>query len=900
MSPNRRILLNIIATYGRSLYALAVGLLTARWALQALGEVDYGLMGVVGGLTTFISFFNGILAGSIGRFYAFSVGAAARVENTQTGMDECRKWFTVATSIHTVMPVLLMCVGYPIGHWAVCNYLTIPPERVHDCVWVFRFVCVTCFVSMVSVPLNAMYTAKQYIAELTIYSYVTTTVNALLLYYMITHPSVWLVRYAFYTCLVGLIPSVLIACRAVVLFKECRIVPKYLFSPQDIRRLASFAGWNFFGAMGNLLKGAGMNVLVNKMLGPSRNAASAIASAVAGHTQTLSASMTGAFSPAITNAVGSGDMVRVISLVHKTCKFGAVMILPFAIPAALEIDEILLLWLRNPPEGVARLCIWTMAVLVLENMTAGLWIAISANGRIRLYQLIVGSCFMLTLPIAWLMMKWGFGIYSVGYSLFITLAIVAAVRVMAVRMLLGINPGYWVKRILVPVSVAALVSSVFGCLPKAFMMPSLLRLSITAVLSEVVLWFLILFYVLDPEERKFFRSRIMSMLSKFGPGNKRLAERGGCAGCGACAAACPCLAIRFQPDAEGFCFPDVDECKCNGCGACVRACPLSRKRERDDSPKCYAARSRNPILVAGSSSGGVFSELAIKTIARGGVVFGAAYNEDDLTVRHVFVESVDELFRLRGSKYVQSAIGDTYKDARRFLAAQRPVLFSGTPCQIAGLLSYLHSPSEHLLTVEVICHGVPPPKLFERLKDDLKLAHGMALSAISFRDKSEGWTSRAITGWYDNGRKIREHGPLNSYFKAFIGHLSLRKSCERCEFIDGKSGADITLGDFWGVNHVIPELDDDRGVSAVIAHSAKGVTSFEETDCHRYNVSIADIARYNPSYRAKRLPARLRNKFMKSVYDIGLAAATEKYLVNSCDPLILRACRYVHRVFFHR
>lgn len=455
----------------------------------------------------------------ISRFYAYSVGAASREDKAHEGLIDCRKWFTVATTIHTVVPTILMAVGYPIGIWAVRNYLAIPVDRVYDCVWVFRFVCITCFVSMVSVPLNAMYNAKQYIAELTIYSYITTTANAFYLYYMITHPAIWLVKYAFWTCLLVLTPSLIIAVRAVFLFEECRLIPRYLFSWKDIRSLASFAGWNFFGALGNLLKGAGMNVLVNKMLGPSRNASVSIASSVSGHTQTLSSSLTGAFIPAITNAVGAGDRPRVLSLVHKTCKFGAMMILPFAIPLGLEIDEVLVLWLRNPPDGVARLCIWIMAVLVLENMTTGHWVVIAANGKIKFYQIIVGTCFILTLPIAWLMMHCGFGLYSVGYSLFFTLAIVAVVRVIAVKLLLDIGPVYWLSRVFIPITITIVVSAVVGWVPQMILNPSLTRVIVTGITTEVVMWPLMLFFVLDTSEREFFKSRIMFALSKVGLSN---------------------------------------------------------------------------------------------------------------------------------------------------------------------------------------------------------------------------------------------------------------------------------------------------------------------------------------------------------------------------------------------
>lgn len=491
-----------------------LGLFTARWALAALGQVDYGLMGVVGGLVLFISFLNNISSISVGRFYAYSVGAASKQGALNEGLNECRKWFTVAVSIHTILPLILMILGYPLGIWAIKNYLNIPVDRIDDCIWVFRFVCLTCFISMVSVPFNAMYTAKQYIAELTIYSYITTTLNALFLYYMITHPAVWLVKYALWTCVIGLIPSLIIGIRAVFLFKECRILSRYLWSFSELKHLLSFAGWSFFGSLGNLLKGAGMTVLVNKMLGPSCNAAVTIASSLSSHTMTLSSSMVGAFNPAITNAVGAGDRERMISLVHKTCKFGAALVLPFAIPLALEIDHILLIWLKNPPVGVGVLCIWLMVVLVFENMTTGHWIVVQANGRVREYQMLVGLCFILTLPLAWIMIRYGLGLYSVGYSLLITLLMVVLIRLVAVKILLEISPKYWITRIFIPVLLVATISSLVGALPQLFMTSSIGRIILTTFCVELILLPLLYGVVLDKEERLFIVSKVQKMLSR--------------------------------------------------------------------------------------------------------------------------------------------------------------------------------------------------------------------------------------------------------------------------------------------------------------------------------------------------------------------------------------------------
>lgn len=156
MTENRRIFWNAIATYGRALFSLACGLFTARWALNALGVVDYGLVGLVGGLTVFIGFLNSTLGAAVGRFYTVAIGQEKSAADPVAAVEECRHWFNTALSIHFVVPLILMGIGYPIGAWAVRHYLTIPVDRVADCVWVFRFACVTCFLGMVSVPFGAM------------------------------------------------------------------------------------------------------------------------------------------------------------------------------------------------------------------------------------------------------------------------------------------------------------------------------------------------------------------------------------------------------------------------------------------------------------------------------------------------------------------------------------------------------------------------------------------------------------------------------------------------------------------------------------------------------------------------------------------------------------------------
>ena len=508
MSPNRRILLNIVATYGRSLYALVVGLFTARWALQILGHVDYGLMGVVGGLTGFISFFNSWIAMAVSRFYAISVGKLSVSANPEVELEECRKWFSTAIFIHTIVPVVFMLIGYPLGIWAVKNFLIIPPDRVADCVWVFRFVCVTCFVSMVAVPVSAMYTAKQYIAELTIYSFVTTTINAGILYYMLIHPGVWLAKYAFCSCCLSVLPQAIIMLRGWWMFDECRLRLRYCISKERFRGLAYFVGWWSFGCFGGLLRGQGIQILVNKYFGPQVNASMTVANSVNTHTTTLSGAMLGAFQPAIVSACGAGDETRMRSLAYRACKFSMLFILVFMLPLALELHEILRVWLINPPRYVYGLCLAIFATTLIDQSAVGHMLAVNAKGKIAMYQMALGTCHLLSLPLAWLFCALGYGVYFVAIALFLTMAFCALGRVWFARKLAGMSARYWALSIMLPILIVTTCGTFFGLLPRFFMEESFSRIVVTTIFCEVTFIPLVWFVLFDNSEREFVLKKI--------------------------------------------------------------------------------------------------------------------------------------------------------------------------------------------------------------------------------------------------------------------------------------------------------------------------------------------------------------------------------------------------------
>ena len=508
MSPNKRIFLNIVATYSRSLFALACGLFCGRWTLMALGEVDYGLYGVVGGLTAFISFFFNIISGAIGRFYALALGHAQLQADSRKGLEECRQWFSLAVSIHVVFPVLVFAFGYPLGIWAIEDYLSIPASRVADCVWVWRFTCLSCLLGMVTIPYNAMYFAKQFIAELTIYQFTTTTLNLLFLYYMVTHPGVWLSKYALWTCALTIIPQVLIAVRAVFLFPECRFRLSYAWNWHMYREMLSYSGWNILGSLGYMLKNQGVAVLVNKYYGPMANAAMSIASTVSAQTQALSTSIQGAFTPVITTAVGAGKFQLVRELAFRFCKLDMLFSLIFMIPLALELPYVMELWLKNPPQYATGLCLLMLLMAFIDKNTLGHGVAVMAKGEIRNYQLVLGGLNLLALPFAWLFCRAGYNVYFVNIGVLLAWILLVYGRLLFAQKLLSMSIAYWARHIMTPVLGVLFASAAVARLTVYFLQPSFMRLVLTTVLAESVLLPLSWLFVLDKTERQFVVLRV--------------------------------------------------------------------------------------------------------------------------------------------------------------------------------------------------------------------------------------------------------------------------------------------------------------------------------------------------------------------------------------------------------
>ena len=323
-----------------------------------------------------------------------------------------------------------------------------------------------------------------------------------------------------------------------------------------------------------------------------------------------------------------------------------------------------------------------------------------------------------------------------------------------------------------------------------------------------------------------------------------LADRAHCTGCSACAAACPRDAIALVRDKEGFAFPRVDPERCVHCGICTRTCPALREREPKPLPAAFAAWNREADVRRDSTSGGAFSALADYVLEGGGVVFGAALDARQ-HLRHIACFRKEDLWRLRGSKYVQSDLGDTFREVKKCLET-RQVLFSGTPCQVDGLYRYLGSRPENLTTCDLVCHGVPSPGVWEDMARYIEGKRGRELQTVRFRNKVEGWYNSHFTAVYDDGT-VDTHPLYETAFgRGFGRSLFLRSCCYRCPYASLNRPGDFTLGDLWGLRpDEFPE-QQQKGVSLLLVNTPHGSHVFDQLPLVRRPFPVERAIAGNP------------------------------------------------------
>lgn len=392
----------------------------------------------------------------------------------------------------------------------------------------------------------------------------------------------------------------------------------------------------------------------------------------------------------------------------------------------------------------------------------------------------------------------------------------------------------------------------------------------------------------------------------------QISNKSKCCGCTACVSICPKQCITMREDEEGFLYPMVDSSLCIDCNLCKKICPELHSKERREPLNVYAAKHKNEQVRLASSSGGIFTLLAERIIDENGVVFGARFN-NNWNVIHDYTETKKGLTAFRGSKYVQSYMGNCYQKVKFFLQQGRKVMFTGTPCQIAGLKNYLRKDYDNLLTVDVVCHGVPSPKVWRIYLNEIARKGGknsvlfhpisekQEIKSINFRSKSTGWKKYSFALTLSETTADGEKNTVllssifteNPYMNAFLSNLSLRPSCYDCPTKSGKSGSDITIADFWGIEEVLPEFDDDKGISLILPYTEKGIYWLKDLNCEFTKVDYQTAQKNNPSISTSVTKPINRNFFFHQLkYKNSIQSIWENCSSNALNK---RIHRFVYR-----
>ncbi len=311
-----------------------------------------------------------------------------------------------------------------------------------------------------------------------------------------------------------------------------------------------------------------------------------------------------------------------------------------------------------------------------------------------------------------------------------------------------------------------------------------------------------------------------------------------CYGCTACINICPNGAITMFPDEQGFLYPQINPCLCIECELCLKVCPFHNSFHMDGNlaePDIYGVKHKSDDVRMNSSSGGMFTAISNYMLEHGGPVYGAMFDKD-FTVCHQKAGIREDCNKFRGSKYVQSDLRDVFREVKEDLMACQYVLFSGTPCQTAGLHNYLKGQVDlkKLFLCDLVCHGTPSPQIFKDYIDFLKNKFHSQIEDLTFRYKPAGWRSQAMSVWFKNGETYMSAAGGDIYYKLFLNNYILRSSCYNCKFANLHRPSDITIGDFWGIKNGPPDFEDEKGVSLILVNTRKGRTLFEAVSDRLY------------------------------------------------------------------
>ena len=372
-----------------------------------------------------------------------------------------------------------------------------------------------------------------------------------------------------------------------------------------------------------------------------------------------------------------------------------------------------------------------------------------------------------------------------------------------------------------------------------------------------------------------------------------------CAICGACINACPVDAISLDKVYLDFRYPQINEDICIHCNQCEQACPILGSKGKPDEgyPVAFAAKSENDSMRMRSSSGGAFYELADQMLRDGGYVCGAVF-DDEFHVKHILSNAKEDILRMMGSKYAQSDMGYCYRDVKDALEKGCKVLFSGCPCQAAGLRTFLGKEYPNLLLVELICHGIPSDQMLQTYIGMQERKYGAKLTRMEFRNKKKGWHNSSVRMEFENHRIYSIPYTADAHTIGFLRNITLKSSCYDCHFRNFTAGSDIIMGDFWGAEVELPE-DDNKGISAILVNSGKGMDIIDRCNLARTPANVETVIKYNKNLLCSAAVSPQRSSFYAHADTNGLEEAMRIYLEENTIQKLKRQSRYALRCIWH-
>lgn len=504
MSSVNRIVLNTGVTYLRTLLTAVVGLFTARWVLLSLGEDSYGLYGLVGSILVFVTFLNNVLAGAVSRYFAYSIG--------QNDSEKLNAWFNAALRIHFFIPVLLIFIGGTAGTFAIKYWLNVDINDINIALKVFYISLIASAVSMMAAPFKGLFLAKQDIAQQSLIEIFQSFSHLLLMYLLTKVKNHQLMVYSIMMASETIVFQILLTLRAVALYKDIRLRSyKWYELKSYVRELLMFSGWKSLMGFGQIFMNQGLAILLNLFFGTRLNASYSVASNVSAQSSAVSNSLMMAVTPEIISRKGAGKHDTMKSLSMKASRYSSYLVLFLALPLFLDIDNILTLWLKEPPLYTGILCRYILISLFIDKLASGQEGAINACGRIKEFQISIGISYIISVFIAYILLC----VYEkpevIGWAILICNVLNSAIRLYFGYMVAEIKIRDWISQVFIPlIYVTCFIYFLSYVFLSLFSVDGILKLFLTAGTTSVLFLFAGWFFILDASFKKKIISKIQN------------------------------------------------------------------------------------------------------------------------------------------------------------------------------------------------------------------------------------------------------------------------------------------------------------------------------------------------------------------------------------------------------